>query len=85
MADVVPAAPSNQSVAAAQVRDWEFRLRRGAEFVFIPVFALGVSAALFSLFLAALGKSPVEFFSLVWRGGSALCSPGRTHYCAPHL
>ena len=27
------------------------------------------SAALFSLFLLALGKSPVDFFELVWRGG----------------
>lgn len=46
-----------------------YRLRRGAELVFITMFALILSAALFSLFLVALGKSPLEFFSLVWRGG----------------
>lgn len=45
------------------------RLRRGAEFVVIPAIALVVSAGLFSLFLLTLGKSPAEFFSLVWRGG----------------
>ena len=46
-----------------------YRLRRGAELVFITMFALILSAALFALFLVALGKSPLEFFSLVWRGG----------------
>ena len=45
------------------------RLRSGVETVFIPAFALLVSAALFSLFLLVLGKSPSEFFSLIWRGG----------------
>ncbi len=35
----------------------------------IPLFALAVSAVLFSIFLLALGKSPVEFFELVNRGG----------------
>ncbi len=49
--------------------DSALRLRHGAESVFIPLFALGVSAVLFSLFLVALGKSPVEFFALIWRGG----------------
>src|SRR4029077_5595650 len=33
------------------------------------LFALAVSALLFSLFLLALGKSPIEFFELVHRGG----------------
>lgn len=45
------------------------RLRRGSEFVVIPLLALFVSAILFSVFLLALGKSPVDFFSLIWRGG----------------
>ena len=44
------------------------RLRRSLEYVAIPIFALVVSAALFSLFLLGLGQSPVEFFSLLWRG-----------------
>nr|WP_319386369.1 ABC transporter permease [uncultured Roseibium sp.] len=45
------------------------RLRRSSEYAVIPLLALVFSGALFSVFLFALGKSPVEFFSLVWRGG----------------
>ncbi len=45
------------------------RARRSSEFVVIPLLALAASAALFSLFLLLLGKSPVDFFALVWRGG----------------
>lgn len=39
------------------------------EAVLIPVGALVASAILFSVFLLALGKSPLTFFSLVWTGG----------------
>jgi general nucleoside transport system permease protein len=49
--------------------DLSVRIRRGAEYVAIPMFAIAVSSALFSIFLIALGKSPVEFFELVDRGG----------------
>src|ERR1700759_1440842 len=49
--------------------DLSIRIRRGAEYVAIPLFALIVSSLLFSLFLLALGKSPIEFFELVERGG----------------
>lgn len=45
------------------------RLLGIAEKVVIPLAALIASAFLFSLFLLALGKSPAEFFQLVWRGG----------------
>lgn len=45
------------------------RVRRSAEYVLIPVFSLVVAALLFSVFLLALGKSPIQFFSLVWTGG----------------
>ncbi|WP_299470813.1 ABC transporter permease [uncultured Roseibium sp.] len=45
------------------------RLRRSSEFFVIPLLALVVSGLLFSAFLLTLGKSPLEFFSLVWRGG----------------
>jgi len=54
---------------AARRLDLAFRLRQGTEFVFIPMLALGTSGILFALFLGALGKSPVEFFTLIWRGG----------------
>jgi simple sugar transport system permease protein len=40
-----------------------------AEALAIPVLALLVSALLFSVFLLMLGKSPVQFFQLVWLGG----------------
>src|SRR6201995_6171753 len=49
--------------------DLSIRIRRGAEYVAIPLFALIVSSLLFSLFLLALGKSPIQFFELVERGG----------------
>lgn len=39
------------------------------EAILIPVGALVASAILFSVFLLALGKSPLTFFSLVWTGG----------------
>jgi general nucleoside transport system permease protein len=49
--------------------DLSIRIRSTAEYIFIPLFALVVSSILFSLFLLALGKSPVQFFELVYRGG----------------
>jgi ABC-type uncharacterized transport system permease subunit len=49
--------------------DLSVRLRSSAEYLVIPLFALAASAALFALFLLMLGKSPVEFFQLVVRGG----------------
>lgn len=40
-----------------------------AEGVAIPLAALLVGLALFSLFVLALGRSPVQLFELMWRGG----------------
>jgi general nucleoside transport system permease protein len=40
-----------------------------AEALFIPIAALIVSGLIFSVFLIALGKSPAEFFALIWKGG----------------
>jgi ABC-type uncharacterized transport system permease subunit len=56
---------------AAQGRwiDLSVRVRSSAEYVVIPLFALVLSGVLFALFLLALGKSPGEFFDLVYRGG----------------
>jgi ABC-type uncharacterized transport system permease subunit len=45
------------------------RIRRSSEYVVIPVLALVASGLLFSLFLLLLGKSPLQFFQLVWTGG----------------
>jgi simple sugar transport system permease protein len=45
------------------------RVLKLAETVFVPALALVASAMLFSLFLLAIGKSPADFFNLVWTGG----------------
>lgn len=42
---------------------------RRIEAVVIPVGALIASALIFSVFLLALGKSPLAFYSLIWTGG----------------
>lgn len=49
--------------------DFGIRMRRSAEYVAVPVFALLVSGALFAVFLVLIGKSPTDFYSLLWRGG----------------
>src|SRR5258708_19524739 len=49
--------------------DFSVRARSSAEYLVIPLIALGASAFLFALFLLALGKSPIEFFQLIVRGG----------------
>jgi general nucleoside transport system permease protein len=58
-------APALQSAP----NDFSLRVRRGAEALAIPAMAIALSAALFSLFLIALGKSPAQFFQLIWLGG----------------
>jgi hypothetical protein len=50
------------------------RFRTGSEFVAIPFLAIPflaitVAALLFEVFLLSLGKSPVDFVSLIWKGG----------------
>jgi simple sugar transport system permease protein len=54
--------------AAESDRDRFYWLRKRLESALIPLFALIVAAAAFSLFLICLGKSPGDFVSLVWRG-----------------
>ena len=49
--------------------DFADRLRVNSEYVVIPLFALLVAAALFAVFLLAIGKSPADFVAYVWRGG----------------
>jgi general nucleoside transport system permease protein len=49
--------------------DFVDRLRVNSEYVVIPLFALLVAAALFAVFLLAIGKSPADFVAYVWRGG----------------
>jgi ABC-type uncharacterized transport system permease subunit len=56
-------------VARAGGSDFLDRLRVNSEYVVIPLFALLVAAALFAVFLLAIGKSPADFVAYVWRGG----------------
>jgi simple sugar transport system permease protein len=68
MADIAePLHPT--AITSNRMGDLSIRLRRGAEYVVIPLLALGITAVLFSILLLALGKSPAEFFQLVERGG----------------
>ncbi|WP_442580956.1 ABC transporter permease [Mesorhizobium sp. ASY16-5R] len=59
-------APSFQSPALSSALEW---LARRAEGFVIPLAALVVGMALFSIFIALLGKSPAQLFELMWRGG----------------
>ncbi|MGF1624147.1 MAG: ABC transporter permease [Alphaproteobacteria bacterium] len=56
----VPVAPSTG--------EWLDRLRRSSEYIAIPALSLVVAALLFSIFLLILGKSPLEFYGLIWQG-----------------
>ena len=49
--------------------DLALKLRVNSEYVAIPLLALAIAAALFALFLLAIGKSPVDFVSYVSRRG----------------
>jgi simple sugar transport system permease protein len=53
---------------AATGRDATYPLRRALEALLVPLMALVLAAGAFSLFLVFLGKSPADFFALVWRG-----------------
>lgn len=55
--------------AGAAAPAWTATLARRAEGVAIPLGALLVGLAAFGLFLIAVGKSPAEFYQLVYRAG----------------
>jgi simple sugar transport system permease protein len=60
------AAEAARPAAAPAALEW---LARRAEAFVIPVGALLVGMALFSLFVLAVGRSPAQLFELMWRGG----------------
>ena len=62
-------ADATLSAEPPSLADTVDRVRRSSEYVVIPVLALVASALLFSVFLLLLGKIPLDFFALVWRGG----------------
>ena len=66
MSQVSAPLDATPSLAASEL---SLRIRRSSEYVFIPVLALFLSAALFSIFLLSIHKSPLDFFDLVARGG----------------
>lgn len=57
------------AISGAAPRGVDLKTRATAEAIAIPLAAVLVSAALFSVFLLFLGKDPVQFFQLIWRGG----------------
>ena len=70
LTDTVALTPPDRAGAGAGAgSDFGVRVRRSAEYILVPLFALAVSAALFSAFLLLVGKSPLDFYQLVWRGG----------------
>lgn len=64
---------TDQSAPISAMPVWSGGLRalvaRRAEAVVLPLAALLVGFAVFSLFLLVQGKSPVDFFALVYKGG----------------
>ena len=54
--------------APAGSADRLYPIRRTLETLGAPLAALLLAAAAFAVFLAALGKSPVDFYTLVWKG-----------------
>lgn len=67
--DTAAHTPIEAVAAPSAGSDFGVRVRRGAEYILVPLFALAVSAVLFSAFLILVGKSPSDFYQLVWRGG----------------
>jgi general nucleoside transport system permease protein len=77
----------SRSRDAAAGRDSTYPLRRALEALLVPLMALALAAGAFSLFLLFLGKSPADFFILVWRGafGSAFSFQNTLQRAAPLL
>ena len=65
-ATVAPVEMTERPARGLQVRSW---LARRSEAFLIPVGAALAGFALFGLLLAALGKSPIQFVDIVYRGG----------------
>lgn len=65
MTDIAVSEPAKPA-ADAPIIEW---LARRAEAVVIPLAAIVVGMLLFGLFLLLNGKSPTQFFEIMWRGG----------------
>jgi simple sugar transport system permease protein len=73
MANAPPVTGASRELIGAGSRKKDsglaLKMRANSEYVAIPLLALAIAAALFALFLLAIGKSTVDFVSYVWRGG----------------
>lgn len=69
MADIAQEAEAVIGSAPDSAADPLLRLKQGAEALAIPLLALLVSAILFGLFIAIVGKSPLQLYELMYRGG----------------
>ena len=58
----------DEAAAPGLRADLVVRIKATAEAVVIPLLALLVSAAIFALFVAALGKSPLQLYQLMYTG-----------------
>lgn len=56
------------SVGGFLTADRIVKLWQTAEAILIPLFALAVSAFIFGIFIAAVGKSPLDFYALMYTG-----------------
>ncbi len=56
------------AAAPRAAADRTYRLRRALEAGLVPLFAILAATGLFCLFLLAAGRSPAQFFQLVWTG-----------------
>jgi simple sugar transport system permease protein len=65
----VTTGPAPTRAAPAQGSDFLRRMRVSSEYIAIPIFALFVAAIAFAIFLLAIGRSPADFLSYVWKGG----------------
>jgi ABC-type uncharacterized transport system permease subunit len=75
-------APAAATPAASTQSELGLRLRSSSEYVAIPALALAIAAFLFSIFLLAIGKSPIDFVDNVWRGGFGSAFRSRTRCSA---
>jgi ABC-type uncharacterized transport system permease subunit len=69
LTDTAALASPESATLGSRGSDFGVRVRRTAEYIVVPLFALLASGLLFSCFLLAVGKSPIDFYELVWRGG----------------
>jgi simple sugar transport system permease protein len=66
MTDIAGSPAGFQSSTFSTGLEW---LARRGEAVIIPMAAILAGMVIFSLFLILVGKSPADFFALMWRGG----------------